>query len=633
MISRLGFFSRLLLIFFSVLLFSFCVNHKTGLYKFPKAPNTWYSKELVSLNGLKTYEQAIAFEKSLIVLKNQGNVLPLGNLKCKLSLLSIGGSPLEFKRGIELFTNVHAIQVPNSEVISQEELVGLNASDYLIVSFHANNKNIFSDSLKKSILMNLPKESKKILVVFGESQFLNEFNSDGFESIILAHENHEIAQNRTAQLIFGAIGANGKLNDKLNRFAKQSGIEIKSNGRLKFAYPEEVGIDSEKFKKIDEIALNGITTGAYPGCQIVVAVEDKIIFRKSYGSHTYEIKKQLVQDTDVYDIASVTKIAASTLLAMHLNWKNEFDLDKSLGDYIPDVTGKSGYGSIVIRDMMAHQAGLTPWIPFYKRTLKNGQLDPEIYSNTQKEGFDLKVAEGIYMKRSYVDSMYKQILKTPLGTKKYEYSDLCYYFTQKILEKQIGKRQDMYLLENIYKPMGLRYARYLPLNYFDKANIVPTEKDMAYRKQLLHGSVHDPGAAMLGGVAGHAGLFCNATDLASIMEVFLNKGHYGGMQYFDDITTTEFTKQQFQGNRRGAGFDRPNATGGGTCDKLASQLSFGHSGFTGTLAWADPKDKVIFVFLSNRVHPDQDNWKLRDMGIRTDIQHVIYEVVNSRNKN
>jgi CubicO group peptidase (beta-lactamase class C family) len=184
------------------------------------------------------------------------------------------------------------------------------------------------------------------------------------------------------------------------------------------------------------------------------------------------LSRQIVNDTNVYDIASVTKIAASTLLAMNLHWKKDFDLNKSLGDYIPEVTGKSEYSSIVIRDMMAHQAGLTPWIAFYKRTLKNGQLNPDIYSSVEKEGFELKVADGVYMKRSYVDSMYKQITSTPLGIKKYEYSDLCYYFTQKILEKQIGKRQDMYLLENIYKPMGLRYARYLPLSYFEKTNIV-----------------------------------------------------------------------------------------------------------------------------------------------------------------
>ena len=277
--------------------------------------------------------------------------------------------------------------------------------------------------------------------------------------------------------------------------------------------------------------------------------------------------------------------------------------------------------------MMAHQAGLTPWIPFYKRTLQNGTWNPAIYSTTKKPGFEHQVAEGLYINDSYKDSMYAQILKSTLGPKKYEYSDLCYYFTQKILEKQIGQTQNLYLEEHIYRPMGLRYMRYLPLQHFDKIHIVPTENDQAFRKQLLHGHVHDPGAAMLGGVAGHAGIFANATDLASIMQLFLNKGNYAGMEFFSEAVCNEYTKQQFPGNRRGAGFDRPNASGGGTCDELASAQSFGHSGFTGTLAWADPKNKVIFIFLSNRVNPSQDNWKIRDMNIRTNIQHVIYQAL------
>ena len=194
------------------------------------------------------------------------------------------------------------------------------------------------------------------------------------------------------------------------------------------------------------------------------------------------------------------------------------------------------------------------------------------------------------------------------------------------------QKQNDYLLSTIYMPMGLRYARYLPLNFFSKAQIAPTENDKTFRKQLIHGYVHDPGAAMLGGVAGHAGIFSNATDLASIMQLFLNNGEYAGLKFFSEKTINDFTRVQFPGNKRGAGFDRPNASGGGTCDELASSVSFGHSGFTGTLAWADPKDDVIVVFLSNRVNPDQENWKLRDMGIRTKIQHVVYEAVNSRIK-
>ncbi len=615
-----------------ILLFSFCVDQKKSRFKFVDAPTQWYSKELINLNGLKQFEQAIEYEKSIVVLKNESSVLPFGNLKNNFSLITVGGESSFFKEGIELFTDIPSFQVPSSKFLNVTQIESNKSSDFVIISLHATKETSILDSLNEDFIQKLSKSSKKILVVFGESDFINSVNPDLFDAIVLGHENHQIAQNRVAQLLFGAISSNAKTKERLIKFPKDSGKEIRSNGRLKFTMPEEVGIDPQKLNKIDEIALNGIKAGAYPGCQIAVAVDDKIIFRKSYGTHTYENKNETVKNNDLYDIASITKIAASSLLAMHLNWKNQLDLNESLGDYIPDVTQKTAYSSIIIREMMAHQAGLTPFIPFYKRTLKNGQLDSEIYSNTQKEGFDLKVADGIFMKRNYVDSLYKQILRTPLGVKKYEYSDLCYYFTQKILEKQIGKRQDIFLLENIYKPMGLRHARYLPLNYFEKSQIVPTERDMAFRKQLLHGTVHDPGAAMLGGVAGHAGLFCNATDLASIMQLFLNNGNYAGMQFFDEKTTSEFTKQQFTGNRRGAGFDRPNASGGGTCDKLASQQSFGHSGFTGTLAWADPKDKVIFVFLSNRVHPDQDNWKLRDMGIRTEIQHVVYEAVQTRKK-
>ena len=416
----------------------------------------------------------------------------------------------------------------------------------------------------------------------------------------------------------------------MGNFKIGDGISTKANGRLKFGLPEELGIDAERLKEIDKIALNGIANGAYPGCQVVVSVKGNIIYRKSFGEQTKDGNK--VKDTDLYDIASITKIAASTLLTMHLCDAGLLNIDKKLGDYIPEVTGNGPYSQINIREMLAHQAGLTPFIKFYSKSMSNGTLLPSIYATDKKAGYELKVADGIYMRNDYVDTMYKQIINTPLGIKKYVYSDLCFYFIQKINEKIIKQKQNDYLLSTIYMPMGLRYARYLPLNFFSKAQIAPTENDKTFRKQLIHGYVHDPGAAMLGGVAGHAGIFSNATDLASIMQLFLNKGEYAGLKFFSEKTINDFTRVQFSSNKRGAGFDRPNASGGGTCDELASSVSFGHSGFTGTLAWADPKDGVIVVFLSNRVNPDQENWKLRDMGIRTKIQHVVYEAVNSRIK-
>jgi CubicO group peptidase (beta-lactamase class C family) len=284
--------------------------------------------------------------------------------------------------------------------------------------------------------------------------------------------------------------------------------------------------------------------------------------------------------------------------------------------------------------MMAHQAGFTPWIPYYKKTLSQNKPSTAYYQEKSDEMFQVKVAEKMFMRKDYVDSMYAILVKTPLVTpKKYVYSDLCFYFQQLINERLTGMKQDVYLSKNTFAKMGLRHITYNPLDRFQKEQIVPTENEQSFRYQLIHGYVHDQGAAMLGGVGGHAGIFANATDVASVMQLFLNNGSYAGQTFFDINTTNAFTKQQFSGNKRGSGFDRPAGSGGGTCGKLASQESFGHSGFTGTLAWADPKDNIVFVFLSNRVYPDAENWKLRDMGIRTAMQDAFYEACAKIKKN
>ncbi len=421
--------------------------------------------------------------------------------------------------------------------------------------------------------------------------------------------------------------ASGKLPVSLNTSMPHGfGLTINWAGRLKFSQPEEIGIASAKLNEIDRIAENAIAKGAFPGCQVVVAVKGKIIYRKSFGKPTYE-SADSVTNTDLYDLASVSKIVGSTLGVIHLQSNGKFSLDKKLQDYLPELTSGSDYGKIVLREMMAHQAGLTPWIPFYKRTLKNGSPDPSLYVSERKEGYTQQVAKDLFIRNSYTDSIYEQILQTPLGQRKYEYSDLGYYFIKKILEKESGRHFENYLSEEIYKPMGLRTMCYRPLQHFNKNQIMPTEDDQAFRKQLIHGYVHDPGAAMLGGVGGHAGVFANATDLASLMQLFLNKGTYGGVNYLKKEVVEEYTKAQCPGNRRGAGFDRPSASGGGPCHSSASQSSYGHSGFTGTLVWVDPMYEINYVFISNRVCPDQGNWKIRDMNIRTEIQRLIYEAV------
>ena len=580
-------------------------------------PTKWIGSALSDLNALPLPQQIQGFRKHIELLKNNQQVLPLGRLDQKTACIALGGNSSVFTETLDLYNDRMAILAADTLGIPAtiDKFYGLTNPEICILSLHAaapHRNHIEKWAAEKMEL--LDSTDQNILVIFGEHQILKDVDTSLFDAIIVAHENHPIAQAQIAQLIMGGNSAAG----------------IQANGRLGIALPEELGLKSQDLQEIDVIAQKGISAGAYPGCQVLVAVEDKIIWHKAYGKQGYESDALPIHLKSMYDIASVTKIAASTLLAMEQHSKGKFDLDRSIGSYIPELTGQTPFGALKIREIMAHQAGLTPWIPFYKRTLTDGQWKPTIYQTSKSEDFSIEVAKGMFMRKNYKDSMYAQIMRSELGPKKYVYSDLCYYFTQPILERLIGESQASYLRRNVYLPLGLNRMLYQPLKNFADAQVVTTEDDQAFRKQLLRGYVHDPGAAMLGGVAGHAGIFSNAWSLAHIMQLFLNKGQMAGMNFFSEATYTEFTKQQYPGNRRAAGFDRPNASGGGTCDVLASQQSFGHSGFTGTLAWADPKNKVIFIFLSNRVHPSQDNWKLRDLNIRTDMQHVVYEALARR---
>ncbi|MDP4806890.1 MAG: serine hydrolase, partial [Crocinitomicaceae bacterium] len=580
-------------------------------------PTKWIGAAFSDLNTQQQTQQIQGFRKHIDILKNKQQVLPLGRLDQKLACMALGGNSSVFTETLNLYADRMAFFAADSLQIpaAVSKFYGLTDPDICIFSLHAaapHSNHIDKWAAEKIEL--LDSTDQNILVVFGEHKILKEIDTSVFAAIVIAHENHPIAQAQIAQLLMGGLSAAG----------------IEANGRLGISSPEELGLKTSDLKGIDDIAQKGIDAGAYPGCQVLVAVEDKIIWHKAYGKQGYQANAPEIDLQSMYDIASVTKIAASTLLAMELHAKGKFNLDQTLGSYIPDVVGSSPFAALKIREIMAHQAGLTPWIPFYKRTLSDGTWKSNIYQSSRSDDFALEVAKGMYIHKNYKDSMYAQILRSELGPKKYVYSDLCYYFTQPILERIIGESQASYLRRNIYLPLGLGRILYQPLRQFSEQQIVPTEYDQAFRKQLLRGYVHDPGAAMLGGIAGHAGIFSNAWSLAHVMQLFLNKGEMAGQRFFSEATYTEFTKQQYPGNRRAAGFDRPTASGGGTCDVLASQQSFGHSGFTGTLAWADPKSKVIFIFLSNRVHPNQDNWKLRDLNIRTDMHHVVYTALAKR---
>ncbi len=579
------------------------------------------------------------YEKAVTVIKNDDELLPFRRFDQRMLHVSIGKDGEPFNASMDLVAPVKHVQFDDASAA----IVGIGDSlsnyDVIITSFHAStvlSKNDYGMPKKwREWIEQLPTTAKNVLVLFGNPFTLakNEGLSR-FQSIVIGYENHSLAMNRVGQFIMGTYESNGTLPMMIDRtWSRGIGIKVPAAGRLKESQPEELGISREKLGEIDTIVARSIREGAFPGCQIVVAVEGKVIYRKSFGHHTYD-NERAVQNTDIYDIASITKIAASTLSLMRLESQGEFSLDSKLNDYIPEVVEGTSYANIRLKNMLAHQAGLKPWIPFYTKTLVAGNLSDELYAHQPNEMFDTKVAENLWIRTGYSEEIYKDILQTSMIAPKYKYSDVGYYFIKKIVEKKTGKSLDQYVQDEFYAPMGLNYLSYLPLNHFPKEQITPTENDQIFRKQQIHGFVHDQGAAMMGGVGGHAGVFSNASDLAQLMQLFLNKGSFGDEVYLQPSVVDSYTACQFcPTNRRGAGFDKPTTNRvGGPASSHVSLSSFGHSGFTGTLAWADPEYNVNYVFLSNRVYPDAENWKIVKMNIRTEIQDVIYQAVKARKK-
>ncbi len=576
------------------------------------------------------------FEKSTTVLKNE-NTLPFTILDKGIQVFSFGGNAEPFVQQLREYGRVTNIHTSNQNVKNFKSGLG-GQTNQIVVSLHAtslkpdNNFSLPTDL--KTIASQMPIGVPKTLIVFGNPLALKKMEGlEVFDAVVVAYENNSVVQQIVAQQVAGAIDIQGVLPNKVNnKWISSYGVFVKNNGRIKFSSPEELGIDPEKLKEIDRIVANGIQVKAFPGAQIVAIKDGKMFFRKSYGSHAYD--KQAVVDSNLYDLASITKVAASTVAAMYLDGKGSLDINKTLGDYIPETVFGTPYANLTLKEILAHTAGLKSWIPFYKKTQDlTGNLSPQCYSTSQKPGFSMHVANNIYICDNYVDSMKMAITKASLGPKKYLYSDLGYYFIKGIIEKQSGQSLEQLLSREIYEKMGLVHTGFNPYLKWDVNGIAPTEDDKIFRKQLIRGYVHDPGAAMVGGVGGHAGLFSNATELATLFQMLLNGGEYAGVRYLDKKVVTAYTKAQFAGNRRGAGFDKPVlGSGGGTCHEMASQQSFGHSGFTGTLVWSDPVNGLTYVFLSNRVYPDAENKKLITMGQRTEVQRVLYEAINQIKK-
>ena len=572
-------------------------------------------------------------QSAMTLLKNDSNIIPVKGLsRLNIACLTIGNKKsTAFGREIEKYAKADYFNISKKSSKLEEEVLLSKLKNYgmVIIGVHGsvNPGGNFGVSAQSIALMKkIDAKSKTIVAWFANPYGMGKYQGvDGLEGLVMAYQDNVLTNQYAAQLIFGGIPAKGILPVSAGFFQEGVGIQT-SKSRLKYGMPEEEGFNFNKLRMIDSIAISGITEQAYPGCQVLIAKNGNVIYNKSFGHHTYE-KKTPVKGSDVYDIASVTKVTATVPSLMKLVGMNKLSLDDNLCYHL-DYVDSTNYLNMNLRDMLAHQAGLVSTIFFYTKTLNRGQLDYKMYSTEQTKKFPFRVAEELFVHKSIRDSIRKWTVTHGVHKKKdYRYSDVGFYFYKDIIEKYFNMSLDQVADSLFYKPLGASRLTYNPRNKFTTQDITPTENDMIFRKRLIHGDVHDQGASMMGGVAGHAGLFSNANDLAKMFQMYINWGEYGGERFLDSAVIKEFVKCQFCGedNRRGAGFDRRSTASVGPTCNCVSWGSFGHTGFTGTMAWADPDEDIVYIFLSNRIYPDADNKKLMKLDIRTNIQAVIYE--------
>lgn len=493
------------------------------------------------------------------------------------------------------------------------------------------------DETEAAFIQQMAGRKNVMLALMGNPYLLK--NACDVNSVIVSYEDDSITENAVAKVLLRKADATGvmpvtpcagMITEGAMILAKTKPVAAIPGELIKTDYVEDAGvINTAALDKLDMFIQRSIAESAFPGCRIVAAKDGKVFYDKSFGYYDYN-KTMAVDDNTIYDVASVTKVLSTTLAVMRLYESGKLSLDKTVGDYLP-WTKNTDKADLKIRNLLLHQAGLKSWIPFYKETLDEaGNLRDDIYSNKPGKEHSIEVAKNLYLRNDYRDTIWDRILTSPLENKgKYVYSDLDFYFLAAIAEKITGQRMDKYAEEQFYKPMGLKNITYLPLKKYKEGQIAPTENDIVFRHQQIDGYVHDQGAAMLGGVAGHAGLFATANDVSAIFYMLLQKGSYGGKRYFKKETIEKFTAYNTSLSRRGLGFDKPAADkdDAGPTGNRCSGKTFGHQGFTGTCAWADPATGIVFVFLSNRVQPSADNNAINRMSVRTVAQDYIYEAL------
>lgn len=609
-------------------------KYKVGLNKCKLIDTTNLIKDLNNSRAKAIRE--LIYRKSVTLVKNEQSIIPIQETSnLKMACVIIGNEDDGIvANSFKKYAAVNCFFVDKKTELTQYQKLWEQVSKYPLVTVVVGGlNNQAKQNFKLSndcitFVKNLQLNTKVIVAVLGNAYALSNFENS--KNLICTYEENEITKTLPAQLIFGGLAARGQL-----PVSPSEALDIKELTKVvteksRLAYintPEIKGLNSARLSQIDTIVKQSIAQKAMPGCQVLVIKDSAVLYSKNFGYHRYSTFTP-VRDTSLYDIASVTKVAATLQGVMQLYSQKKLDLEKTLKEYLPETKGTNKQ-DLILQEIISHQAGLQAFISHWTYTLETPQRNMFYYAKQKDSTHTVQIADSLFTRADTKDSIWKWTLASKLIHRKdscyiYKYSDIGFYIFQKIVEQGMGKSLIQFS-DSLYKSLGMRYTGYLPLRRFNKNTIVPSEWDKDFRVREIWGYVNDEGAAMYGGVAGHAGIFSNAQDLGILFQMNLQGGYYGYKRYFEPQVIDHFRMRHYINNRRGLGWDKPEWAGGGPTSVFSSQKTYGHSGFTGTCVWIDPKYNLIYIFLSNRTYPDTENKALIINNVRTKIQDVIYE--------
>lgn len=595
---------------------------------------------------------------TVTVLGNRKKILPLHYSADTLTVISIGKpqSDTLFIRELAKYVPVKNFRLTKetSDLARRKLIAGIADDRSVIVSVTTRKIKEFGPFLA-TLSLNVPTVYSLFTPFVTLEQLPSSLSSAA--AMILGHSDAEEVQKFVADVLFGTASADGRLSATMPKlYAMGDGVALTPDSPRHYT-PDELGMNEKILNRIDSIAEDGIRAGAFPGCHVYVLKDGELLYDKCFGAFTYDKNAQRVQPDDLYDLASLSKTTGTLLAVMKLYDKGKFNLTDKISVYLPYMKG-TDKEDITIRELLLHESGLPAFIPFYKEAIdkdsykgaffKNKkdathqtQINNRTYassvfrfkkewiSNQESDIYRLQVADNLWLNFSFKQEMERMMAESPMKDKVYRYSCINFILLKEIVEHITGESMEVLLEREFFRPMKLSRLLYLPLRKYPKEQIVPTVKNDFLRRSpnALQGYVHDEAAAFFGGISGNAGLFGTAADVAAVYQMLLDGGMYKGRRFLSEATCQLFTTTTSKISRRGLGFDKPDIkdTSKSPCAESAPSSVFGHTGFTGTCAWADPQNKTVYVFLSNRTYPYVWNNKLSKMNIRPKIQQILYD--------